>query len=125
MPLAFVPVTNQPFSDTMIAKAGHVVVYGVLGWLVMDALSEPAAGLALGRRAALAVTFLLCAILAMLDETRQLFVYGRSGAPLDVLIDTVAASSSALLHQRLSGLPGAAGSTAPSSLAEPSGNAGE
>jgi VanZ family protein len=99
--LASAPVTNQAWSDLLVSKAGHVAVYGLLGWLAIEAVSVPAAGLALGRRGALLVTILLGAALAALDETRQSFVYGRTGLPSDVLLDTAALSGGALLHQWL------------------------
>lgn len=101
--LASTPVTNQALSDFLIAKVGHVFVYGLLGWIAVDALTSPAAGLALGRRPALLVTLALGVALAALDETRQSFVYGRSGVPSDVLLDTVAVSGGAMLHQWLHG----------------------
>ena len=105
--LAATPVTNQAWSDYLIAKAGHVFVYSLLGWLASEALTAPAAGLALGRRVALVTTIVLGIVLAALDETRQSFVYGRTGLPADVLLDTVALSGGALLHQWLKGAAGA------------------
>jgi VanZ family protein len=105
--LAATPVTNQAWSDYLIAKGGHVFVYSLLGWLASEALTAPAAGLALGRRLALATTLLLGIVLAALDETRQSFVYGRTGLPADVLLDTLALSGGALLHQLVKGATGA------------------
>ena len=105
--LAAAPVTNQPWSDFLIAKGGHVAVYGLLGWLTVEALTAPAAGLVLERRLALLVTILVGVALAGLDETRQSFVYGRTGLPSDVVLDTVALSGGALLHQWLHGPLGA------------------
>ena len=110
--LASAPVTGQPLGDYLVAKTGHVVVYSLLGWLAIEALSAPAAGLALRRKTALVVTVLLGVVLATLDETRQSFVYGRTGLPLDILLDTVAVSGGALLHHWLTGRVG------PSSLGE-------
>jgi VanZ family protein len=99
--LTSTPESGQPFRDYLTAKAGHVFVYSVLGWLAAEALTAPAAGLALGTRAALFTTVLLGAVLASLDETRQTFVYGRTGQIADVLLDTLALSGGALLHDRL------------------------
>jgi VanZ family protein len=99
--LTSTPETGQPFRDYLTAKAGHVFVYSVLGWLTAEALTAPAAGLALGKRVALFTTVLLGAVLASLDETRQTFVYGRTGQIADVLLDTLALSGGALLHDRL------------------------
>ena len=99
--LASAPVTNQPFSDFLVSKMGHVAVYSLLGWLTIEALTAPAAGLALGRRAALLTTILMGIVLATVDETRQSFVYGRTGLPSDVMLDSLAVSGGALLHQWL------------------------
>ena len=99
--LASAPVTNQPFSDFLVSKSGHVAVYSLLGWLAVEALTAPAAGLVLGRRTALLTAVLVGIALAALDETRQSFVYGRTGMVSDVVLDTLALSGGALLHQWL------------------------
>jgi VanZ family protein len=99
--LASAPVTDQSLTDFLIAKGGHVFVYGVLGWLASEALTSPAAGVGLGRRIAVAVTVLTGAVLASLDETRQVFVYGRTALVSDAILDTCAVSGGALLHQWL------------------------
>jgi VanZ family protein len=96
--LASTPTTAQPLLDFLINKAGHVVVYAVLGWLVSDAVTAQAAGFAINRRLALAVAVGVSAALAAVDETRQSFVYGRTAMLSDVLLDTIAASGGALLH---------------------------
>jgi VanZ family protein len=117
--LASAPVTSQPLSDYLIAKTGHVAVYGPFGWLAVAALTAPAAGLALGWRPALLTTILVGAALATLDETRQSFVYGRTGMPSDVVLDTLALSGGALLHQWLRRPVGAP------TLAQAAGESGE
>lgn len=100
--LTSAPVTGETLRDFLIAKFGHVFVYGVLGWLAAEALTAPASGLALRGRVALATTIVLGAVLASFDELRQSFVYGRTGLPTDVVLDTVALSGGALLHHWLS-----------------------
>jgi VanZ family protein len=99
--LASTPFTDQSLTDYLIAKGGHVFVYSVLGWLAVDALTSPAAGIGLGRRMGFAVAVLTGAALASLDETRQSFVYGRSALLSDAILDTCAVSGGALLHQWL------------------------
>jgi len=117
--LASTPTTAEPLLDFLISKAGHVFVYAILGWLVSDALTSPAAGFAIDRRLALAVTILASAALAAVDETRQSFVYGRTAMVSDVLLDTIAASGGALLHDWSMPRPN------PAPLDEPAGDAGE
>jgi VanZ family protein len=104
--LAATPVTNQALSDLLIAKIGHVAVYGLLGWITVDALRARDAGLRLGRRSALLAATVVGVLLATLDEVRQSLVYGRTGVPADVLLDTIAVSGGALLHQWLAGRAG-------------------
>jgi VanZ family protein len=99
--LASTPTTIEPMFDYLINKAGHVFVYAFLGWLLADALTAPVAGFAVRKRAALALTIVLGAGLASVDETRQSFVYGRTGMLSDVILDTVATSGGALLHHWL------------------------
>ena len=84
-----------------------------------EALTAPAAGLALDRRLALAITIVLGALLAGLDETRQSFVYGRTAMLSDAILDTIAVSGGALLHHWLTPAPGA------SALDEPADDASQ
>jgi VanZ family protein len=106
--LTSTPESGQPLRDFLIAKTGHVFVYGVLGWLLSEALTSPSSGLTLGRRVALIATILIGIALASLDEARQAFVYGRTALPADVLLDTIALSGGALLHHRLAAWSGRA-----------------
>jgi VanZ family protein len=99
--LASAPVTDQSLTDFLIAKGGHIFVYGILGWLASETLTSPAAGVGLRGRIGFAVTVLTGAVLASLDETRQAFVYGRSALVSDAILDTCAVSGGALLHHWL------------------------
>jgi VanZ family protein len=99
--LASTPVTDQSLTDYLIAKGGHVFVYSVLGWIVADALTAPAAGIGLRGRIGLLVTVFAGAVLASLDEMRQSFVYGRTAMVADAVLDTCAVSGGALLQQWL------------------------
>jgi VanZ family protein len=82
------------------AKAGHILEYAILGWMLQRALVTPAAGLGFRPRWALFATLALGVCFAALDETRQHFVYSRTGAPSDVLIDAASVLGGALLSQR-------------------------
>ena len=75
--------------DTILRKIAHVTEYAILGALLTRAVRRP--GLAL----ALAVLY------AASDEVHQLFVEGRHGSPLDVLIDTAGALAGVIAWQRL------------------------
>jgi VanZ family protein len=63
--------------DLALRKLAHAAEYAVLGVLLLRALANERAALALG--IAYAVT----------DELHQHFVPGRLASPLDVLVDTV------------------------------------
>jgi VanZ family protein len=90
------------------AKAGHILEYAILGWMLQRALVTPAAGLGFRARWALFATIALGVCFAALDETRQHFVYSRTGAPSDVLIDAASVLGGALLSQRRLRLNGGA-----------------
>ena len=76
--------------DTILRKIAHVTEYAILGALLTRAVRRP--GLA-----ALAVAVAYAAS----DEVHQLFVEGRHGSPLDVLIDAAGALAGILAWQRL------------------------
>ena len=66
-----------------LRKLGHVVEYGILAALWLQALRP-------GRGAAVRAV-VLSALYAALDETRQSLVPNRTASPLDVAIDTAGA----------------------------------
>ena len=82
------------------AKGGHVFVYATLGWALRYALTSPRGGFGFGGIAALVGTLATAIVFAIVDETRQSFVYGRTALPTDVLLDSVAALAGAVLQQR-------------------------
>jgi VanZ family protein len=76
--------------DLVLRKIAHAVEFAILGALLLRALRAELPALAAG--IAYAVT----------DEVHQLFVPGRRGAPLDVLIDGVGVAVGVALWRRLS-----------------------
>jgi VanZ family protein len=77
--------------DTILRKLAHVAEYAILGALLGRAVRRPGLALALG------------VLYAVSDEVHQVFVEGRHGSPLDVLIDTAGIVAGLLAWQRLSG----------------------
>jgi VanZ family protein len=63
--------------DLVLRKLAHATEYAILGALLLRALDQDVPALALG------IAY------ASSDELHQHFVRGRTGAPLDVLIDAV------------------------------------
>ncbi len=76
--------------DTILRKLAHVAEYAILGALLGRAVRRPGLALALG------------VLYAVSDEVHQVFVEGRHGSPLDVLIDTAGIVAGLLAWQRLS-----------------------
>lgn len=66
-----------------IRKGAHMGVYFILSGLLLAAVWR----LVVSARGRAAAVFILCALLAGLDEFHQTFVSGRSGQLRDVLID--------------------------------------
>jgi VanZ family protein len=66
-------------ADLLVKKGAHALAYAILGILAYRAS---------GSRW---VALLIAVLYAISDETHQLFVVGRNGQPLDVVIDAVGA----------------------------------
>ncbi|MDF9406797.1 VanZ family protein [Pelotomaculum isophthalicicum JI] len=73
----------EDFIQFWLRKGAHFVVYGLLGLAIDGALA--AAGLKGCRRWIAAGLFVF--LVAVLDEQNQMSVPGRTGRPLDVLVD--------------------------------------
>ena len=61
--------------DLLLRKLAHAAEFAVLGVLFLRAVERPV------------LAFLLASAYAVSDEIHQIFVPGRLGSPLDVLID--------------------------------------
>lgn len=72
----------------LIRKTAHMCEYAVLAILAFLWLRDR---FSLSERNTALLTFLLCSVYAASDEFHQTFVPGRSGKPLDVLIDALGA----------------------------------
>jgi len=81
--------------DLIGRKFVHAFLFGLLCFLWWRALAP-----SLRPARALAAAILLTVLYALSDEYHQTFVEGRSGKPLDVLIDTAGALLAAALLRR-------------------------
>ncbi len=90
------PATSPMFDPVhfSIRKTVHVLAYGLLGFLDFRAVRGPRKGWTL-RWSAVAVA--LAVIIASLDEWHQSFVPGRTGTPVDVVIDCAGATLAQLV----------------------------
>ena len=75
--------------DLLLRKLAHAAEFAVLGVLFLRAVERPV------------LAFLLASAYAVSDEIHQIFVPGRLGSPLDVLIDMVGVAVGIALALRL------------------------
>jgi VanZ family protein len=80
--------------DTLLRKLAHMAEYGLLWWLWLRALG--------GRSAAVLPAAAITLGYAATDEWHQTFVQGRSGRPLDWLIDAAGVGIAIAIHRRYS-----------------------
>jgi len=88
--LSSVPDLNSGLGgwDLVLRKLAHATEYGILGALLGRATGRSQVAVAVG------------VLYAVSDEVHQLFVPGRRGAPLDVLVDAAGVTLGVLLWQR-------------------------
>jgi VanZ family protein len=81
----------------VIRKCAHLTEYAILAALLFRAFRQrqPRVG------RALAMSFLLAAVYAALDEFHQSYVVSRTGSPWDVLIDCGGALAGVLIYRRV------------------------
>jgi len=75
--------------DLVLRKLAHMAEYAVLGLLLARAVRRPSVALILG------------VLYAVSDEVHQMFVAGRQGSPLDVVVDAVGVTIGVICWQRL------------------------
>jgi len=75
----------------IVRKFAHFSIYFLLGIFIYGIFSCAKIN------HKLLLSMIICVIYASLDETHQLFVYGRTGQVLDVLIDSVGSLISMLI----------------------------
>lgn len=89
--------------DTILKKAGHMVEYGILTFLLWRAISRGRGTLS---RSALVTAFVISVLYAASDEYHQTWVPGRHGRLVDVGIDTVGSLIALLVVRSLKGRRG-------------------
>jgi len=77
------PISNE-FSSFFIRKAAHFTEYAILGILGMCLLSQ----YSISKKNRFLFAIIFCFCYASLDEIHQLFIEGRSGQWIDVVLDT-------------------------------------
>ena len=82
------PHHPEALLDLVLKKAGHMMGYGILAFLLWRAFSRGQGALS---RSALVAAFVVSVLYAASDEYHQSFVPGRNGTPVDVGFDVVGA----------------------------------
>lgn len=86
-------ITDTTLVTIIIRKLAHFGEYFILGLLVSNALNIHSKNVFFG--------IVICILYAISDEVHQLFVPGRSGEVLDVLIDSLGSLASIFLFYLL------------------------
>lgn len=81
----------------MVRKTAHFLVYFILGLLIISFVKE----IKIINSKTMAIALLICFGYACSDEFHQLFIRGRSGQLIDVMIDTSGAFLSIYLYQKI------------------------
>lgn len=84
-----VSISTGEFLSVFIRKAAHFSIYAILGVLVFVCIGVIFDSIKCKKRALSAE--IVCMCYAISDEVHQLFVPGRSGAAVDVLLDSIGA----------------------------------
>lgn len=82
--LSSIPSTPQPPSEVPYDKLAHLVLYGVLGFLLAWMLGRRAGG---GRERVIAIAVALSVAYGVSDEIHQAFVPGRDPSIGDLVAD--------------------------------------
>ncbi len=79
----------------LIRKIAHVTEYFILGILVISLLYD----FNINKKATISI--LICIIFATMDEFHQLFVDGRTGRFVDVIIDSIGFGVGILIYSKI------------------------
>jgi VanZ family protein len=90
------PHAPEPVLDFLLKKGGHLLAYAVLARLYLLALRR--GGPVTGRLRLFSLG--LAVVYGISDEIHQLYVPGRDGSPVDVVIDSIGAALSMWLVRR-------------------------
>ena len=85
-------VKNIELLDFIVRKLAHLFEYAVLGVLTINCLKDYKV------KKIIVFSIIICFLYACSDEIHQLFIMGRSGKFIDVIIDTIGASIGVLVY---------------------------
>ena len=84
---------NIELLETIIRKFAHLFEYIILGILMINCLR------CYSIKNYIIISIVLCFIYACTDEVHQLFVPGRNGNVIDILIDTIGSFCGILIYK--------------------------
>lgn len=79
-----------------VRKCAHLFIYFILGILIFSFLREFSIR---DKQISMILAIFLCFLYACSDELHQLFISGRVGSIVDVMIDTIGSSIGVLLYK--------------------------
>lgn len=91
----YLSFANSDILFILVRKIAHVTEYFILGILVISLLYD----FNINKKAI--VSILICIILATMDELHQLFVDGRTGRFIDVIIDSIGFVAGILIYSKI------------------------
>ena len=89
---------NVEIINTIIRKLAHMIEYLILGMLMLNCLKD------YNIKNIIMVSILLCILYSISDEVHQLFIDGRSGEILDILIDSIGIIIGNLIYKKIKNL---------------------
>ena len=95
-----IPGTSIPELDIFgIDKLLHVLEYFILGYLLVNSVSDKT-------QYPVYLSFVLGIFFALIDETYQLTVIGRSSSSFDVIADAIGLTSAIIFNHKFSKISG-------------------
>ena len=79
-----------------VRKTAHFVIYLILGILIYLYVKD------YGMKNTILISIMVCIMYSCTDEIHQMFVEGRSGELLDIIIDTIGSFTGILIINKLS-----------------------
>lgn len=87
-------INNIDLITLIVRKSAHMIEYLILGILMLNCLKDYSI------KNVLLVSIMLCILYSTCDEIHQLFIDGRSGEILDILIDSIGIVIGNLIYKK-------------------------
>ena len=91
-------IKNVDLITLIVRKCAHITEYLILGILMLNCLKD------YNIKNVFIISILVCILYSCSDEIHQIFISGRSGEIVDVLIDTIGIVFGNLIYKRVKNL---------------------